>query len=217
MGYHRAGFDVFGVDIKPQPHYPFEMVQEDARDALEWLDWLAPDDFDAIHASPPCQRWSHAGLFANRRGNHENLIPVTRDLIQATGLPYVIENVEDARGELRDPVKLCGSSLGIEDVERHRYFETSFPVLVPPCQHGLRGAARFPGTPRSDGSRPDSTIVNQMASGVTHSMLAEAMGIDWMPSRGKRPTSELCQAIPPAYTALIGAQLLEHLNRKVDA
>lgn len=219
MGYHRAGFDVVGVDIKPQPNYPFEFYKGGALAFLEGLylySWTLVDgEFDAIHASPPCQAYSHAGLYASRRrADHPRLIAATRDLLTRTGLPYVIENVEDARRELIEPVMLCGSLVGLPDLERHRYFETNWPLLVPShCQHGVRGRARFPGTTRADGSRPNSAIVNQMASGVTHQMLADAMGIDWLPAPGrKRPTPELCEAIPPAYTELIGHQLMSYLK-----
>lgn len=130
------------------------------------------------------------------------------------GRPYVIENVETAAAELVSPVKLCGSSLGIVDVERHRLFESNVALLVPPCAHGLRGPARFPGTPRFDGSRPESRIVNQMASGISHEVMAAAMGVDWIPAGNSfRPTQELRNAIPPAYTEYIGRLLLESLER----
>jgi DNA (cytosine-5)-methyltransferase 1 len=218
MGYHRAGFEVIGVDIAPQPHFPFVFYQWDA---LAWMEaWLGLPQkrrarVDAIHASPPCQAWTHARHLSNRgRGDHPRLISAMRDLLESSGLPFVIENVEDAKPELLDPVRICGSSVGLVDIQRHRLFEANFPLSTPPCAHHLRGPARFPGTPRADGSRPLSTIVNQMASGVSHSMLAEAMGIDFMPAPGRRrPSKELCEAIPPAYTLLIGQQLRAHLER----
>lgn len=214
-GYQLAGFHVTGIDIHPQPNYIGDaFIQADA------LEYLAGDlsTFTAIHCSPPCQAFTHAKHMANRgRKDHPRLIEPTRRLLIATGLPYVIENVEDAKSELLNPAMLCGSSVGLVNLERHRYFETNWPLLVPPCSHGQRGKACFPGTPRADGTRPLSTIVNQMASGITHDVLAEAMGIDWMPTRGKRPSRELCEAIPPAYTELIGHQLAQHLRSRAAA
>jgi C-5 cytosine-specific DNA methylase len=128
MGYARAGFEVVGVDIAPQPRYPFEFHLEDA---LEFLPlrriW---GDFDAIHASPPCQRWTRAQNAAQNADGHPDLITPLRPLLEATGLPYVIENVVGA--PLRDPVKVCGLSLGL-GVKRHRLFESNVSLFVPPC------------------------------------------------------------------------------------
>lgn len=203
MGYHRAGFDVVGVDLHPQSNYPFPFLQADALQALAAGFWRS---FDAIHASPPCQAYTHAKYLGNRgRDDHPDLLAETREALRDVGIPYVIENVPNS--PMLSPVVICGSSVGLVDLERHRWFETNWPLLVPPCAHGERGAARFPGTPRADGTRPLSRIVNQMASGTTHEMLADAMGIDWIPPTGKRPTGDLRNAIPPAYTELIGHQL----------
>src|SRR5512139_314282 len=133
VGYHRAGFDVVGVDINPQPNYPFEFVQADALWALQQLqvgsllDYHL-SDFDAIHASPPCQRYSTATKRNGTELEHPDLIGPTRELLQATGLPYVIENVVGA--PLRDSILLCGSwfALGADGyrLKRHRLFETSW-------------------------------------------------------------------------------------------
>src|SRR5262245_59659 len=111
MGYHRAGFDVVGVDIRPQPNYPFEFEQADALELMStWIPscqgWWDVAPFDAIHASPPCQAHSDLKVMWNAR-KHEDLIAPTREYLQATGLPYVIENVEGA--PLIDPVRICGS------------------------------------------------------------------------------------------------------------
>jgi DNA (cytosine-5)-methyltransferase 1 len=125
MGYHRAGFDVVGVDIRPQLRYPFEFVQADALT-------FPPDGFDAIHASPPCQRFSTTASLHTAK--YPDLIEPTRRLLAATGLPYVIENVVGA--PLVSPIRLCGSSFGL-GVRRHRLFECGRfdVVLVPPCAH----------------------------------------------------------------------------------
>jgi DNA (cytosine-5)-methyltransferase 1 len=129
-GYRRAGFNVVGVDIEPQPNYPFEFRQLNALIMLDVflrdgnLPW---DHFDAIHASPPCQGYLNLGGVNRAQGrdyDHPDLIAEIRERLIATGLPYVIENVADARPQLRDPVRLCGSSFGLP-IRRHRLFETN--------------------------------------------------------------------------------------------
>jgi DNA (cytosine-5)-methyltransferase 1 len=223
-GYHRAGCDVVGVDIKHQPRYPFDFVQLDALDAL---DALLPDgrggswclsDFDAIHASPPCQ--ASTSLRALNPGrDYPELIPATRELLIASGLPYVIENVVGAK--LINPVMLCGSSMGLR-VRRHRLFETNFPVMVPGCAHGLE-RPEFPiglGSPTNSYRKRMGFPAGRLSPvayvyGSTRYPgdlvdRKRAMGIDWMTN------AELTQAIPPAYTELIGGFLLAELNHRTE-
>src|SRR5690348_16558972 len=123
MGYHRAGFEVVGVDIKPQKNYPFEFHQADA---LEFLK-IHGHEFDAIHASPPCQRYSVGRHIHQSGGNHPDLVHPTRSLLEATGKPWVIENV---MGSPVAGVTLCDLMFGLK-VLRHRLFETSFYCMVP--------------------------------------------------------------------------------------
>jgi DNA (cytosine-5)-methyltransferase 1 len=202
VGYHRAGFDVVGVDIDPQPHYPFEFHRRSALHAL--CDGLT-DEFDAIHASPPCQRFSD---LAKRNGNgHEwpDLIGPTRRLLESTGLPYVIENVEGA--PLIDPTALCGVSFPELRVIRHRLFESNIPLVAPPHKpHPLvfthdKRKAHY-------GMLDQDTAYVQVTGGgnCTVANKRDGMGIDWMTGR------ELNEAIPPAYTEYIGGQLLRHLS-----
>lgn len=202
MGYHRAGFEVVGVDIEPQPRYPFEFHQADA------LEFLAEHwrEFDAVHASPPCQRFSD---LAKRNGNADDwpdLIWPTRLVLRATGLPYVIENVEGA--PLRDPLVLCGTTFPGLRVIRHRLFETPFPVPARPC--GNRHPLVFTMDKRKAhyGRLDQATAFVQVTGGGNASVAnkAAAMGIDWMTGR------ELNEAIPPAYTEHIGRALLAHLT-----
>jgi DNA (cytosine-5)-methyltransferase 1 len=206
MGYHRAGFDVVGVDIKPQPHYPFEFVQDDALDVARMLGddiglgWCDPD---AIHASPPCQAFTDLKDMHNAK-RHADLLTPTRTLLQGLGLSYVIENVEGA--PMQPTVILCGSSFGLGSegarLQRHRMFETSFPMMAPPCVHGI--ASRVIGVYGGHGRDRRRTVNTQDYSTQAR---REAMGIDWMTG------AELSQAIPPAYTEFIGSQLIEHLER----
>lgn len=213
MGYHRAGFEVVGVDIAPQPHYPFRMS---VRDALEVV---ATYTVDAIHASPPCQ----FATAYKRVGNVKvspNLIPQTRELLEATGLPYVIENVESARSELRDPVLLCGSMFdghGMHDIQRHRLFETNWDLQPPsePCRHKIWAPDRYPGGRSVERTGSSTGLVRgtiEVGSwDIPLPVQQRAMGIDWM------TLEELSEAIPPVYTAFIGQQLRALIEARVAA
>ena len=203
MGYHRAGFDVVGVDIHPQPRYPFEFHQADALSQLSAVATVS--HFVAIHASPPCQ---FATSYRRRNGvavNAVNLIPETRRMLEAIGLPYVIENVEQARPYLVDPVMLCGSSFGL-DVRRHRLFETNWPLVAPPCDHGWQ-TPRFP--PATNRTNLRSTV--EVGSYRCAHLSPAAMDIAWMTN------AEISQAIPPAFTEHIGRQLIDHLMTRAVA
>ena len=206
MGYHRAGFHVVGVDIKPQPNYPFAFHQADAIEFLSELISIGPAhyQFDAIHASPPCQRWSQKTYTASPF-SHPDLVTPTRDLLEASGLPYVIENVPLA--PLEGPI-ICGSSFHL-GVRRHRRFETNWPLMVPPCAHGLQ-PPRFELYDHGKSYLSGIVHVFGAGSGKGREFWSEAMGIDWMTD------DELCDAIPPAYTELIGAQLMDVVRRGCD-
>lgn len=193
MGYHRAGFDVLGVDIKPQPNYPFEFVQADA---LSWEYKFARGWVNAIHASPPCQAFTNARVIHGRE--HGDLLTPTRALLEQTGLPWVIENVPGA--PMRPDLVLCGTQFeGLSDehgqLVRHRWFEFSDPSLSPTltlaCRH----------------DRPTVSVFGH-GGHVYHGVESwkANMGIDWM------TRDEMAQAIPPAYTELIGHQLMQHLE-----
>lgn len=199
VGYHRAGFEVVGVDIKPQPHYPFEFHQDDAMT-------YPLDGFDAIHASPPCQAYSLANNI-HGRGDHPMLIPAVREALVATGLPYVIENVP--RAPLINPVTLCGLTFGL-NVKRHRLFESNVFMLAQPCTghkgdwllvfgHTVLERGHQSGVAKGGGP-----VIHRRH--VAADRGREAMGIDWM------NRDELSQAIPPAYTEWIGRQLLASLE-----
>jgi DNA (cytosine-5)-methyltransferase 1 len=127
MGYHRAGFTVIGVDLNPQPHYPFEFHQADALT-------FPLDGYDAIHASPPCQHYSKMSLCKpGLADTYPDLVEPTRQRLAAAGVPYIIENVEGA--PLIEPTRICGSGLGMR-LQRHRLFETNWAMWGVPCAHG---------------------------------------------------------------------------------
>lgn len=219
MGLHRAGFDVVGVDIVPRKRYPFRFVQADA---------LRPpfdlSSFDFIWASPPCQAHTSMKTMHNAK-IHADLIPPTRAMLKASGVPYVIENVVGA--PLESYFQLCGTSfgLGIEDadLQRHRWFETSWPILfVPQCQHGARSTIGvYGGHVRNrkrrtigiygEGCRDSRRKLDRGVADFTIEQGKAAMGIDWM------TTSELSQAIPPAYGEFIGREALLHIQSKRQA
>jgi DNA (cytosine-5)-methyltransferase 1 len=215
-GYADAGFEVVGVDVKPQPRYPFVAFEADAPDFLRGLVAGALvlgfylRDFAAIHASPPCPRYSAGSTNWNGRpGDHPDLVGPMRELLDATGLPYVMENVPGA--PMRNHVQLCGSSFGLR-VRRHRFFEVNWPLLVPPCNHWWQ--ASNTNRLRSGYVPPENAIVPVYGggqAGFTVEMCREAMGIDWM------TTDELNDAIPPAFTEHIGGALLDALRAKEAA
>ena len=204
MGYHRAGFEVVGVDICPQPHYPFEFHQGDA------LTWPL-EGFDAIHASPPCQAYSSMRTAWNA-GKHPRLIEPIQERLRAAGAPYVIENV--AQAPLLDPVTLCGSMFGLEALGqrlyRHRLFESSEPLgSPPPCDHSGYGLGIY-----GDHLRLARRGRGRKAREITAGKLApasEAMGVDWMTWR------ELKESIPPAYSEWVGRRLLAVLEVSLSA
>lgn len=178
MGYSRAGFDVTGIDINPQPHYPFNFVQADA---LEYLSRCG-DMYDVIHASPPCQRYSEIQKIVKTKEKWPDLLDPTRQALIKTGKPWVIENVEGA--PMAVDLLLCGSMFGLGMI-RHRIFESNFLpfVLVPPCHH-------------EDMYDPWHYGTNQRVE------MSSGMGIDWFMTR-----EEVREAVPPAYTEFIGMQL----------
>lgn len=196
VGYHRAGFDVVGVDNRPMPRYPYEFIQADALDYLE----RHYDEFDAIHASPPCQGYSRMRHLPWLKGReYPMMIPATREALDATGVPWVMENVEDA--PMLNGIVLCGATLGLK-VYRHRRFESNILLFAPP--HKKHRVVIGRGRMLNDRqSANDDGWVSLVGKGDG----AEPMGIDWM-SR-----DELAQAIPPAYTEFIGRQLLAHIGR----
>jgi DNA (cytosine-5)-methyltransferase 1 len=192
MGYHRAGFTVVGVDIAPQPRYPFAFHQ---RDAVEFLR-IHGKRFDAIHASPPCQAFTNAQKIMGNE--HPDLIEPVRELLLELGKPYVIENVPGS--PLDDPIELCGAMFGLQTY-RHRLFESNINLVAP--EHPVH-VARTTKMGRKPVEGEFMHVVGNF-SGVAKAK--EAMGgVDWMNRDGLR------ESIPPAYTEWIGRQFMESLG-----
>jgi DNA (cytosine-5)-methyltransferase 1 len=208
MGYHRAGFEVMGVDINPQPHFPFKFHQADAMT-------YPLEGFDAIHASPPCQAYSIASARWRNSGEREypDLLEPTRQRLVSGSVPYVIENVEGARKRMCSPMRLCGQSFGI-GVVRHRLFETNWLCLSPvhsPCVGAVtRDLVSVTGPPGRFYRAVTVAGHGGNSRSFKLSTWREAMGIDWM------TRDELTQAIPPAYTEYIGKQLMAALGGDRD-
>lgn len=204
VGYARAGFEVVGVDICPQKHYPYEFHQGDALAYALAHGW----EFDAIHASPPCQIHSGMGRIhgSRYRANHADLIPQTRFVLQTLGLPYVIENVAGAVKALRNPFMLCGAQFGL-CVYRHRFFESSVLILAPEHE------PHKDDTPPAGRGKSPKGFFSMTGGGITGVSAAErfaGMGVDW-----RMTHKELNQAIPPAFTEFVGKQLIQYVSAEV--
>jgi len=198
MGLHRAGFDVIGVDIKPQKNYPFHFVQADALQPPFDL-----SRFDFIWASPPCQAYSVASQTQRNAGvEYPDLIAPVRAMLEASSRPYAIENVPGA--PIRADVSICGCQVGLP-LRRMRWFETSWQEfsLRHPCHHtGPVVSVVGHGTP--------SWVREKLGFNPSIKHYREAMGIDWM------NRSELSLAIPPAYSEFIGRAALAACSLKPD-
>jgi DNA (cytosine-5)-methyltransferase 1 len=196
MGYHRAGFEVVGVDIKPQPHYPFEFQQGDAME-------FPLEGFDVIHASPPCQRYSMLSTnWLQDSGDRPDLLPPTLSRLRPLRIPWVVENI--ARAPLQGFI-LCGAAFGLGasglPMPRHRRFESNAPLMSPGCAcDGRVGIGVY-------GNGTTAWHRRKLGRNIGADEWREAMGIPWMVKL------ELKEAVPPAYTEFIGSQLLEHLRR----
>jgi len=221
-GYHQAGFSVVGIDINPQPNFPFEFMQADALKVLasfgegRWsLVWsptenrgrfLGLGQFDAIHASPPCQDYSKA--MRHLSGDYPRLIDPVRDLLIQSRLPWVIENVVGApiptQSTLdgRHGVELCGSMFSLR-VYRHRLFETSFGISAPrSCDHRILAM-----NPHNQAGR--DRIYEEFGKQNPEPIWCAEMGVPWMTKEEGR------EAIPPVFTEYIGHQLLAQIGASV--
>ncbi len=185
MGFHRAGFNVVGLDNRPQPNYPFNFVQGDALNPPFNL-----RDFDAVSASPPCQAYSRATACRGDRSKHPDLIAPVRAMLRCAGVPYIIENVQEARMKMISPFMLCGTMFDM-GIQSHRFFECSFPLTRLPgcCQH-----------------RPLTDLSRDHGAKQSESDYRTALGVPWMTVKESR------QSIPPIFSQWIAEQLLQHLG-----
>lgn len=215
MGYYRAGFEVYGVDIDDQPRYPFAFHKGDALDVLRWLGegdkvpfydkegdqmWIGVDDLDAVHASFPCQ--AHTLCQRIQNNDHPDLITPGRPLLEALGLPWVMENVPGS--PLRDPVELCGAMFGLRTY-RHRLFESNVPLFAPAHPEHVTRTTKM-------GRRPvEGEFMHVVGNFAGADLAREVMDMPWATRDGLR------EAIPPAYSEFIGAQLIAHIEKEKAA
>ena len=205
VGYARAGFDVVGVDIKPQPNYPFAFYQ---KDALTFPDQLFANkllEFDVIHASPPCQQYSD---LRHRTGKeYPDIVADIRQRLIDSDIPYVIENVESA--PLINSIILCGTMFPQLRVLRHRAFESSIAIKAPAHSNKHPLVYTKDKRKRHYGVLDEKTSFVQVTGGGNCSVrrAKQAMGINWDMTK-----EEVNEAIPPAYTEYIGIQLREQLG-----
>jgi DNA (cytosine-5)-methyltransferase 1 len=211
MGYHRAGFDVTGVDIRPQPRYPFAFVQGDA------LDFIREHgrEYDAIHASPPCQAFTQMSARYRGKGgptdDHPDLLTPTRAMLRAYRQPWIIENVPGAAAHMAPTISLHGGMFGLR-VHRLRLFESNVLLLAPDTSWTRKPIGVY-----SEGPRPTPYFRNNgNRKGRSRVRIAESieearavMGIDWM------DWTQIKEAIPPAYTAYLGRQLMAYIGAEV--
>lgn len=229
MGYHRAGFEVFGVDLIPQRNYPFPLHQGDAIAVLnallrgEQVVFVARDgtehrlslaDFDALHGSPPCQGYTE--MVAPGQIGAPLLIDPIRAGFQASGKPWIIENVVGARRAMREPVLLCGSMFGLGaqgcQLQRHRLFESNIVVSAPSaCRHDGRPVIGvYGGHARRRAASAGGRGTRDVWEGGHRAAMSEAMGMTWA------TCAEMSEAIPPAYTEHLGRQLLAHITQSQE-
>jgi DNA (cytosine-5)-methyltransferase 1 len=206
MGYHLAGFDVTGIDIETQQSYPFTFIQADALDYFR----NHGHEYDLIHASPPCQHYTRASGYhpekyrwPNDPGAHQDFLTPVLKLLRSQPIPYVIENVLDAKYQMIRPVILCGTMFGLK-LYRHRAFEISFPVIRPQHQPHKERCAPVSYLPTAD--QPFMTIggKNGHHSKAWVKTAAEYMGMPW----ASDDMNGIIEAIPPAYTHWIGQQFM---------
>jgi DNA (cytosine-5)-methyltransferase 1 len=194
VGYHQAGFEVHGVDLKHGKRYPFTYLRADVLDVLKDKDFI--NQFDVIHASPPCQTHSITKHLRNAQGKSTSkidLIPETRAALIASGKPYIIENVPGS--PLINPIQLCGSSFSLK-VRRHRLFESNMPLVGSKCDHKAQGR------PVGVYGSLNDEIPKGGKTASTINEARKAMDMDWA------IWTELVEAIPPAFTKYLGGQIV---------
>jgi DNA (cytosine-5)-methyltransferase 1 len=215
MGYYLAGYEVVGVDIDPQPNYPFEFHQADAVEFIK----EHGHEFDLLHGSPPCQDYSNLNAYNHK--DYPRLIAPTREAMVATGRPYVMENVEVASVELIDPITLCGPMFGLK-VYRHRVFETNWPLTVPAHPKHVERCTRNGYLPTPE--KPFMSIHGGKHSRAWQRAACDAMGMPWIKvpedarmERIQLGIREVCEAIPPAYAQWIGEQYAAGFDQRAAA
>lgn len=213
MGLYRGQFNIVGVDVHRQPNYPFEFIQadvvrgEDVCGVAGYLEWLLDNNMrlpdgrriDAVSAGPPCQTYSDmTNCRPGLADEYPDLIGPTRELLNETGLPWVMENVRGALPWMKDPMRLCGQMFGLE-LYRHRFFESNVPIPEPPHPKHVIPASKA-------AHWREGTIMSVCGHFYPIEKGREVMGgIDWM------NRDEIGEAVPPPYTQYIAPYLLRNV------
>ena len=212
-GYAAAGFRVIGMDINPQPHYPYRFLQRDAMEVLAELaagnevridgdTLVSTGDIAMIHASPPCQAYTRLRALAESSANtprdYPDMLSAVQSVLDKIALPYIIENVQGA--PLRNAGMLCGTMFGLR-VFRHRYFESNILLFFPSHRRHPDGSTTHVQYGFSSFAN-GATHIGVYGKGFCAADARLAMAIGWMTG------AELSQAIPPAYTAYLGRQMM---------
>jgi DNA (cytosine-5)-methyltransferase 1 len=199
-GYAAAGFtDIVGVDINPQPHYPYPFIQTDAVGYLAELIWAESIfGYDAIHASPPCQAFTRASHLRTAQGGvskYADLLTPVLEMLRDGTVPWVVENVPGAPG-MDGAVVECGSAYGL-GVRRHRLFLSNVPLVGSGCDHKAQG-------------RPWGVyhVMNDQVPQGGRTALTLEHGLEVMGVTRPIPWNSLKEGFPPAYTEHIGRQLM---------
>lgn len=199
-GYEIAGFAVVGVDNKPQPKHRGKFV---LADAIEFCTKYGRD-FDVIHASPPCQKYSLSAMQHRLKGkDYPDLIEETRRALIAIGVPYIIENVPGS--PLIKPITLCGSMFqaadgsGLLRTYRHRMFESNMTLYAPPCFHN------YPQAKMGRRAKPGE-FIHFVGNYTDADIVKKMLGLDWLTKK------EISQCVPPQYTEFLGRQIIDYLN-----
>lgn len=205
-GYASAGWDVLGIDIQPQPDYRYEFVQANALIFPLWF----YEQFDLVHASPPCQLFTRAKHLRTAQGSKSketlDLLTPTLRLLQGLNVPWIVENVEGAKGLMPGAVRVCGSAFGLE-VQRHRLFLSNLPIQGTPCDHSAFPIDPVSGKPRPWGVYhvPGDSIPKGGRTALSKEHGASLFGMDRV-----LPWESLKEGFPPVYTTWIGLQAGGH-------
>lgn len=204
VGYHRAGFEVVGVDIEPHPDYPFTLHVADATKIM--CDTAFLDQFEVVHGSPPCPRYSVAGSIGSYDpASKPDLVPAFRHAMRSWGGMWVMENVPGA--PMPDAVTLCGWAMGLRHIKRHRLFESSEYLMAPGCACPVGDTVSVFGHSGEDRRKSTRAEHGNVRKHLPISEVRRLMGVEWMTRR-----EDVADAIPPAYTQFIGEQLISYLE-----
>ncbi len=218
-GYHDAGFEVTGVDIKEQKQYPYSFYKGDAVEIVRGAGLVNLNEFDFIHASPPCQTHTSLVHIRNAQGGKAAVVDILDEVVEgliACKKPFIVENVSNAilkkKHDGLHEITLCGSMFGLK-VRRHRKFWSNIPITTEgmKCEHKKQG--KPVGVYGSKGDQVKGMWKGKMSYGGTTAKTDEE-AISAMGFKRKVPWNKLKEAIPPSYTEFLGKQIIDFIKSK---